>query len=98
MTTEKISLDMEIYNTIFRKELKRLGINARGMIFHEFRNTLSFEDLKLYHKAKVYAETRTKEIQQTYLNITCADQKTTMHKDWINLAVNGNKALSDSIN
>ena len=98
MTVEKISLDMEIYNTVFRNELKRLGINPRGMMFHEYRNTLTFDQLKLYHKAKVYAEMRTKEIQQTYLTITYADQKNNMHTDWLKTAIKSNKHLSDAVN
>lgn len=85
-----MELNQEMYNTILKNELQRKGLNPNGMLFHEFRNTLTFAQQKLFNEAQKYAKNRTKEIQESFLSISCADKKTTYVNGYLKNAKGSN--------
>ena len=61
---------MELNNQLFMQQLKRemreRGLNSRGLLMQDYKNTLNLDQEKELHRAKIAAEKRTRELQDMF--------------------------------
>lgn len=88
---------MEFNNTLYMQQLKiemrKRGLNPKGLLMADYRNMLNFSQEKLLHDAKKAAEKRTWELQNNFSTMLGID-KNKLDADWIADAIRGNKKLA----
>lgn len=88
---------MELNSTIYLQqlkiEMKKRGLNPKGLLLMDYRNQLNFKQEREYHDAKMAAEKRTRELQEMFPGTLGIDT----HKyetEWLADAIKSNKKLA----
>lgn len=81
-----------LFMQLYKGELRKRGIPTKGILMADYRNILSLDQQKQMHEAKLAAEKRTRELQNTFSGTLGIDENK-QNADWIADAMRSNKKL-----